>query len=225
MRTKTLLAAAAMLAAGFASSMAQSNVYSLNVVGYVNKVLEGAGNFSVIHNPLNSSSNTVSGLLTTLPTGYQVQKWNNTTADFDSYTRVPFPPGWSPGTATTTTLNPGEGFLVLSPGGAGNVTNTFVGEVLQGSLTNSFVAGYKLTGNLVPDSGPVDTLGLSSANVPNTTQLQQWNAAIHDYNSFTRVPFPPFWSPSVPSIVPGEAFFIVVGGGGPFNWVRNFTVQ
>src|SRR5207249_3273515 len=41
MRTKTLLAAAAMLAAGFASSMAQSNVYSLNVVGYVNRVIPG----------------------------------------------------------------------------------------------------------------------------------------------------------------------------------------
>ena len=35
MRTKALLCAAA-LAAGTAASMAQSNVYSLNIVGYVN---------------------------------------------------------------------------------------------------------------------------------------------------------------------------------------------
>jgi hypothetical protein len=222
MRTKTLLAAAAMLAAGLASSMAQSNVYSLNVVGYVNKVLEGGAQFSVVANPLNSSSNTVSGLLTTLPNGSQIQKWNNTTADFDLYTRVPFGNGWSPATASTTTLNPGEGFLVLTPAASGNITNTFVGEVMQGNLTNSFAAGFKLTGNLVPDSGPVDTLGLTP---PNTTQLQQWNTAIHDYNLFTKVPFPPFWSPSVPSIVPAEGFFIFVGSGGPFNWVRNFTVQ
>src|SRR5437016_2865233 len=36
MRTKTLLLTAAVVAAGVASSMAQSNVYSLNIVGYVN---------------------------------------------------------------------------------------------------------------------------------------------------------------------------------------------
>src|ERR1700730_12330845 len=36
MRTKTLVCAAALMAAGVATSMAQSNVYSLNVVGYIN---------------------------------------------------------------------------------------------------------------------------------------------------------------------------------------------
>src|SRR5882672_6022591 len=36
MRTKALLCAAGMLAAGAATCMAQGNVYSLNVVGYIN---------------------------------------------------------------------------------------------------------------------------------------------------------------------------------------------
>src|SRR4051812_38715441 len=48
MRTKTLVCAAA-LAAGVATSMAQSNVYSLNIVGYAN-VPVVAGN-SIYANP------------------------------------------------------------------------------------------------------------------------------------------------------------------------------
>jgi len=38
------------LAAGVATSMAQSNVYSLNVVGYVNVTTTGGGLFNLIAN-------------------------------------------------------------------------------------------------------------------------------------------------------------------------------
>jgi hypothetical protein len=54
MRTKALLCAAA-VAAGALSAMAQSNVYSLNVVGYVNVPLVGGGAFNMIANPLNNT--------------------------------------------------------------------------------------------------------------------------------------------------------------------------
>ena len=62
MRTKTLILAAALTAAGLASSLAQSNVYSLNVVGYVNKTLTGGSLFSVVNNPLNTTNNTLAGI-------------------------------------------------------------------------------------------------------------------------------------------------------------------
>src|SRR5437763_197776 len=54
MRTKALLCAAA-LAAGAVTAMAQSNVYSLNVVGYINTTLVGsaAGKYQMIANQLN----------------------------------------------------------------------------------------------------------------------------------------------------------------------------
>src|ERR1035437_742604 len=59
MRTKVLLCAAAM-AASLASSMAQ-NVYSLNVVGYVNVTLP-AQQFYAVANPLDASlGGTVAG--------------------------------------------------------------------------------------------------------------------------------------------------------------------
>src|SRR6185369_17551314 len=93
MRTK-LLAAAAILAAGIASSMAQSNVYSLNVVGYVNRTFVGGGLFSLTANPLNTTNNTLGGVFglpgTGVPNGTQVQAWNYGAQDFVVYTKSPF---------------------------------------------------------------------------------------------------------------------------------------
>ena len=53
MRTKVLLCAAA-LAASLATSMADTNVYSINVVGYVNKTVK-ANIWYLWGNPLNAS--------------------------------------------------------------------------------------------------------------------------------------------------------------------------
>ena len=50
MRTKTLLIAAAALAVGVATSMAQTT-YSQNVVGYINQVIPASG-YSIIGNTL-----------------------------------------------------------------------------------------------------------------------------------------------------------------------------
>ena len=63
MRTKTLLSTAALLAAGVATPMAQSsNVYSLNVVGYVNVPVYGGGQYNMICNPLNNANNNITNL-------------------------------------------------------------------------------------------------------------------------------------------------------------------
>jgi hypothetical protein len=223
MRTK-LLVAAAITAAGLATSMAQSNVYSLNVVGYVNKVFLGTGQYSMIANPLNSTNNTIGGVLA-VPTGTQVLKFDPNLGDYVTYTKVVFGNGWSPPAGATVSLAPGEGVLVKSPGASGDITNTFVGEVLQGSLTNTYAVGYNLSGNKVPDSGLVTTLGLTSPAVPNGTQLLKFDPNIQDYATFTKVIFGAGWSPSVPSLDVGEGFFIKNNGGSPFDWVRNFTVQ
>src|ERR1700691_3524535 len=55
MRTKTLLLTAALVAAGVASSMAQSNVYSLNIVGYVN-IPVTKGNLYLLENPFDTGT-------------------------------------------------------------------------------------------------------------------------------------------------------------------------
>jgi hypothetical protein len=216
-----MLAAAAALAAGLATSMAQSNVYSVNVVGYVNKVLVGGNKYTGVANPLNTTNNTLAGLFggagTGLPSGSSVLKWSPGASDFTIYSKIPFGSGWSPAAGATATLNPGEGCLIKISGS--DYTNTFVGEVLQGSLTNSLLAGYQLIGNQVPDSGPVNTLGFVP---PNGSSLLKWDTVAQDWTIYSKIPFGSGWSPSVPSIDVGEGF--MVNANGAYNWVRNFTV-
>src|SRR5690242_9398184 len=77
MRTKSLLLSAAALAAGIASSVAQSNVYSVNVVGYVNSTFAGTGKYTLVANPLVAPSNDLISLLdATLPNKSSVLTWN-----------------------------------------------------------------------------------------------------------------------------------------------------
>jgi hypothetical protein len=226
MRTKTLLAAAAMLAAGLASSVAQSNVYSLNVVGYVNKVLTGGNKYTAVANPLNTSANTLSNLFggagVGLPAGSIVLKWNTGTADYDSYLKTGFGAGWSPVAGASVLLDPGEGALVHIDGA--DYTNTFVGEVLQGTLTVNLPTGYSLIANKVPDSGPANTIGLGGLSGPQSGDvLLQWNVGTQDFDSYLKTGFGLGWNPSVPNINVAEGFFI--NASSATNWVRNFTVQ
>ncbi len=218
MRTK-LLAAAAIIAAGVTSAVAQSNVYSLNVVGYVNKVIVGNSKYTGVANPLNTTNNTLAGLLgganVGLPTGSQVLKWSPGAADFTTYGKVAFGTGWTGG-GEAASLNPGEGALVFLQA-ATDYTNTFVGEVKQGNLTNAFQTGFQLAGNQVPDSGTVSSLGLVP---PNGSQLLKWDAGLQDWVTYGKLAFG--WTPSEPSLTVGEGFMISASSG--FNWVRNFTV-
>jgi hypothetical protein len=223
MRTKTLLAAAAMMAAGLASSMAQSNVYSLNVVGYVNYTFKGGQLFTLTANPLNSSSNTLAGVfgtgspLTGLPAGSQVQVWDYAAQDFVPYTKTPVGSGW--GANATVPIVPGKGVFVKITGA--DYTNTYVGEVLQGNLTNATLANFNLIGNLVPDSGTAPQVGLEPVQ---GAQVQKWSVAAQDFVVSTKTPVPGGWSGGgVPSFAPGDGFFLK--NTTPYNWVRNFTVQ
>jgi len=222
MRTKALICAAT-LAAGAFTSMAQSNVYSLNVVGYVNTVFPKGGKYIAIANPLTNTAvaNNLGNLIgTNLPPNGQVLKWNYALTKFDIFKRVGS--GWLPTAGATTSLNPGEGAFVQSPPtSTSDITNTFVGDVLQGSLTNSLLVNFSLVGNMVPDSGTVSSLGLV---IPGTgspqNQILKWNVASQSYSIFKKVSST--WIPSEPSIGVGEGFFTSLNA--PLNWVRNYTV-
>ena len=74
MRTLKALACATALVAGVATSMAQSNVYSLNVVGYYN-VPVTANQYVMIANQLNTTNNTIGSLLPNGPIGANLLKW------------------------------------------------------------------------------------------------------------------------------------------------------
>ena len=74
MKTKTLLIAAATLAVGAVTSQAQ--VYSQNVVGYVNQTINGSGALNLIANPLNATTNLVETVLPAMQGGEIVYAWN-----------------------------------------------------------------------------------------------------------------------------------------------------
>jgi len=202
--------------------MAQ-NVYSLNTVGY-STVVPAGNQYVLIANPLTNTSvaNTLGNLIgTNLPVNGKILKWNYAGAHFDIFTRVAFGNGWNPTTGAAALINPGEGFFIQSPT---QITNTFVGDVLQGSLTNSLPTGYRINGNLVPDSGTITNLGLVIPfNSSFVNKVLKWNIAGQHYDIFSRIGFGSGWNPSVPAIGVGEGFFTQLGA--QYDWIRNFTVQ
>lgn len=176
MRTKTLFLSAAALAAGVLSSMAQANVYSVNVVGYVNKTIP-PNQFVLLANPLVAATNDVVTLGAALPNKSTVQIWNGTGFTIASKTVA----GWD----VNFPIAPGTGFFVKTPSTATTVTNTFVGSVVIGfGQTNSVsLPGgvFSLVGSPIPvagtlaDSGP-NTINIGSS-LPNKSTIQIWDGS------------------------------------------------
>ncbi len=213
MRTKVLLGAAA-LAAGLATSaMAQSNVYSLNVVGYYNVPL-AASQKLMIANQLNTTNNTLGALI---PAPADSSSFFKYSGGFQSYQYDGLGGQWDPdGNAT---LNPGEGGFFVSPQAT---TLTFVGEVLQGNLTNTLPIGVKvLRSSVVPQQGGITTvLGLPGED-SDSLFTYSGGYASYQYDGLGNQ-----WDPTEPVINVGQAFFYVKANSSvSSNWIRNFTVQ
>jgi hypothetical protein len=124
---------------------------------------------------------------------------------------------WVPDAAAT--LNPGEGAFFISPTAT---TLTFVGEVRQGSLTNTLPIGIKvLRSSIVPQAGAISAV----LKVPGEADDQAftWNGGFTAYAFDT---FDLSWTPSEPVIPVGQAFFYTKASSSVSNlWIRNFTVQ
>lgn len=204
MRTKTLLLSAAVGAAGLLAADAQ--VYSVNSVGYVN--LSVPTGFSMIANPLNAADNKISALIPSFPLFGNLYKWTGTGFDIATFT----PGGWD---KPNITLNPGEGAFVNVDTAT---TLTFIGEVLQGTLTVNMVGGFNLVASKVPQTGTASALGLTSA-LADFDNVYKWGGT--GYTIFTYA----FnaWAPSEPQFGVGESFF--VNAGAPRTWTRNFSVN
>jgi spermidine/putrescine-binding protein len=219
MRTIKALACAAALAAGLATAVAQSNVYSLNVVGYYN-VTVPQNQYYLIANQLNTTNNQIQFVIPTAANDTLISKYNGVgydTAQFEDYN-----PGWDLGTMT---LNPGEAALFKDPNTAGGQTVTFVGEVLQGQLTVNFVQNHvAFRSSKVPQSATLAALGIPGENddLCSTWNGGGWSTTqFEDYN--------PGWDVGAagvgPTLAVGQGFAYVKQGTASTSWVRNFTVQ
>jgi len=204
MKSKTLLIAAAALAATVISSEAQ--VYSQNVVGYVNVVCP-ANTLVLAANPLDNGTNDLNSLCGTLPSKSQAQFWNGAGFTICNKTTT-----WSP----DPTLAPGTGFFIKS---ATLQTNTFVGNVAcfsGSSVTNTLAANtLYLVGSTIPYgdnfNSTSNTLNLNL--LPSKSQAQVWNGA-----GFTIVNKTASWSPNQ-TIAVGQGFFIKSATA--TNWVES----
>jgi hypothetical protein len=195
MRTKTLLLAAAALAAGISYSEAQSNVYSQNIVGYVNVVLAGSGEYTLVATPLdNDGSNDMISLLSaTLPVKSAVSIFNPATGAPVTATKgsavTAFPDGLGFYWTTNFNIPPGTGFFVKTPNTSGPITNTFVGNVVNSGFGSGSTNTMALPNYTILAGSPLPVAGTLTDSGPNTLNLAlPAKSTISTYNSATGQP-------------------------------------
>jgi hypothetical protein len=222
MRTKILLLTAALGAASLATSMAQ--VYSVNMVGYVNLTLIPGASF--IANQLKQSpNNSVETIFASVP-GSQldgfitVSKYNG--VGFDS---VAYDGEWlivaGSQTAAQMACAPGEAFFIDNASLA-NYTLTLVGEVATGSYAVNIPLGLGAYASPIPAAGLLETqLGFPVDSVMSVTFLD----LTANPRTFTDLyQYDGGWIPSEPNVPVGMGFFVDNGSPSAKSWNRNFSV-
>jgi hypothetical protein len=127
-------------------------VYSVNIVGYVNKSLPPG--LSLIANPLWAVDNNLETLFYQPPDGSQVYTFVPEAGAYEVSTYDDITGTWS---NPDIDLSPGVGFF-FNNNSTNIFVNTFVGEVHTGTLLNPFPAGFSLEGPLVPQEGSINSV-------------------------------------------------------------------
>lgn len=194
MRTKLTFLAAAALAAGLATSQAQSNVYSVNIVGYINVPLTTQK--ALLENPLDNGTNTITSIDNgSIPNASSVSIWNGTGFTGSSKAKG----SWS----SNVSIPPGAGFFV-TPFSA--CTVTFIG---QAPASNSYALGTtkSLVGAVIPIAGVLTDSGANSLNLgvalPNASSISTWNGT--GFNGATKAKGS--WSSNL-SVPVANGFFV-----------------
>jgi hypothetical protein len=239
MRTKSLFAAAAIVAAGALSVQAQ-NVYSLNVVGYVNLTLKPGYNLITPQFKDASGSTQINVILTNAPAladGSTFFSWDEALQTFTPAANwigtPPDGPAWynaDYSALVTDTAPRGKSYFIFNSG-AGDATVTLVGEVPQGPNAGTVPNNYGFLGDFVPTSQEIATNGFPIAD---GSTVQVWDAVAQTYspalNGIGTPPDGPAWYNA--DFSAQVAFAPLVGQGflhftttGSAPWNRNFTVQ
>jgi len=226
---KVLLATAAVSAAGILASNADP-VYSANVVGFVNISIPKF--FSLIANPLNGTNNNINTILPlatpdVIPDGTTIQKWNSALQQFGDADTYYGTVGWldSSFNPSSLVLNPGEGAFINMTDPA---TLTFVGEVPQGSLSNSVPINFSIMAQLTPQKIGIDATGFPAGD---GDTVQFYNSGTQSYTEALTYYLGYGWADKdfilvdpTPEI--GAAFFYNrVPANGTATWTRSFNVQ
>jgi hypothetical protein len=212
MKTIKFLLAIAVSMAGLSTSLAQT-IYSTNAVAGIDLTLMPGLN--LIQNPLDAgpAGNTVAQVLEGVPDGTCVYQYGANGFIVNDYTTL-F--GWSD---PNMSLVPGEGVWVHIPLAGTNVTIVFVGNVMQGSLTNAIRQGFSMIGSQVPQEGNLDSLAYPKAN---GDVVFLWNASTAQFSSFSVNKVTGTWPPTAPAVSFAQAFF--VNKVAATTWTREFHV-
>jgi hypothetical protein len=242
MRTKTLLMALAVTAAGVLASNAQT-VYSANIVGYVNTPLPLG--YSLISVPLAGSSG--NALTNTIPNTGQLDGAVLSIFNGTSFTQLTFDSGMPTGfgdasdtvAAPTPIINPGTSFYINNNTGV-VLTNVFVGSVaivsVPGFATNSIIAGNTFKSSVLPLGGGItSSLQFTNNGSLDGTVISVPNIVGGAIHGFVQTVFDSGMStgfgdasdtvsapePQIP--VAGGFIFNNNAGLGTINWVQNLN--
>jgi hypothetical protein len=235
MRTKTLALSAMLGALGTASVVAQTNVYSINAVGYINITL--APGFNMVACQLTTTNNSIRYLFPNASGVFNncvVSKWNNATSSYSTdvgSNSSSYSSGWVGG--GTIAVNPGEAIWFKNVA-TSNLTTTFVGTVPQGTNIVGIATGFNMIASPVPFSGDVVTnMGLTNYN--NGDKVFVWNnpavgfphgtytTAVTDFSSGTQG-YMSQWDTPDPSANVGQGFWYNAVAPG-LSWTQIFSIN
>ncbi len=217
---KALLGLAA-LAVGAVTCVAQQNVYSLNIVGYVN-VPVTANQLTLVSVPLKPSNgdfnitNTI--VLPDTADSANLFKWAGT-AWSSTIPQWYAGLGWYP----DMTIGQGESFFIKSPVAA---TVTFVGEVATGTNSYTIPSGLSFVANKVPvaEAFPGASVGNDQDNIY-LWAGNAWSSTIWQYYAglgWNAGGLTDDTNGPVLAIGSGAAYR---NGGAALNFTRTFNVQ
>lgn len=254
MRTKTLALSAVLGMIGTASVVAQTNVYSLNAVGYINVSIPPG--FSMLSCPLICTpDNTIATVLNNTTGTFQP---NGNNAIVYAFTGGTYSAsdiageysggngGWAGG--GTITLNPGQAIFFDNTDPSTTIKCTFVGTVPQNgsyNMTNNLAPGYSLVSSIVPVSGDLVTNSVTGAffgSLNNADPYPVGGDFIYTYDpvaGFQQAVFEPLavggWTGGPGTGGPGggdpvttnvaQGFFYYNQSGGLEQWVENFSIN
>jgi hypothetical protein len=214
MKAKTLLMAAAALAAGVMHSQAQ--VYSQNIVGYINVPLNPG--YNLIANQLDvdgtgTNNSIYTSVGTNLPSLTKVYAWNGsgyTIATFSAGTQT-----WLGNNgAVSNAMNPGSGFFVYIPG-ATPTNTTFVGNVITGTNSYPIHSGFQIVAPSGPVAGTIDT---TNGYVPSKLdKLYVWSGSSYSIRTWSGSS----WLGGDPVLTVGQSVFLNASSNNVWSEVLN----
>ena len=193
--------------------MAAGSMNAQGVIGYINVDITNGYNF--VADQLDPGTNDLNTLIPSAPFGCKAYVWDVTNQAYlpaATYVR-----SWRP----DYTVPFGKGFVVWTDT---HFTNTFVGGVVEGKITNSIAGAneFSFLTPLVPMAGGLSTAHQFPAADGDAVYL--FNTATQDFGDAS-IWFNEFgWYPAEPNLSVGQPFF-VQSPGPARNWVIDFTVQ